>query len=64
MHAFSSIESVRMNKRATVSAKGIVNHQLRQGQAQELFLSTDRGIATAHAASSKKTGGIPLFKIY
>ncbi len=63
MHAFSSLDSVRMNKRLTASAKKIVKHQALQGQAQYLCLSTDRGILGAREASAKKVGGIPLFKI-
>jgi ribosomal protein S8 len=64
VHAFSSIESVRINKRSTASAKQIVLHQLQQGQVQQLTISTDRGILTGLQASSKKLGGVPLFKIY
>jgi ribosomal protein S8 len=53
-----------MSKQSTASAKRIVKYQLRQGQAQQLSISTDRGIMTGCEASAKKLGGIPLFKIY
>lgn len=64
MHAFFSVESVRMNKRSAASAKEVVKHQLRQGQVQHLTISTNLGIISGYEAAAKKVGGIPLFKIY
>jgi ribosomal protein S8 len=60
----NQIESVRLNKRQTGTAKQIKKHQVLQGQAVYYAISTDRGLISGLEASSKKIGGIPLFKIY
>jgi len=64
MHAFTSVESLRLSKRGTVSAKQLAKHQLRQGQVQHLSISTDRGVVVGPEGVAKKLGGVPLFKIY
>lgn len=64
MHAFTSVESLRMNKKCTGSARSIIKQQMRQGQVPFLSISTDRGVLPAQEAAAKKIGGVPLFKIY
>lgn len=64
VHSLSHIESVRLNKRQTSTAKQIKKHQILQGQAVYYAISTDVGLISGIDASSRKIGGIPLFKIY
>jgi len=64
MHAFSTVESVRVGKRGTLSGKAVARQVFRQGHVPYLALSTDRGLMSARQACAKKLGGIPLFKIY
>jgi ribosomal protein S8 len=64
VHPLNQIESIRLNKRQTSTAKQIKKHQILQGQAVYYAISTDRGLISGLEASSRKIGGIPLFKIY
>lgn len=64
MHAFSFVEPLRLNKRFTASAKQLTKYQLRQGLAQHISVSTDRGVLTGQEISAKNIGGMPLFKLY
>lgn len=63
MRAFTSIESIRLNKWSTGSYKQITKLQNFGGKNVFLSVSTDRGIMTGIQASTKKIGGLPLFKI-
>jgi len=64
VHAFSSLEAVRMNKSMTASSKQLAKQNMRQGQIPHVSVSTDCGIMSSREAASKKVGGLPLFKIY
>jgi len=64
MHAFTTIAAVRLNKGGTVAAPELVKAQQRYGYAAEFVLTADRGITSGFTAIARKTGGIPLFKIY
>jgi len=64
LQAFSNIEKVRLNRRMTATAKQFIKIQKLHGQAVYYSISTDAGIISGWDASSKKIGGLPLFKIY
>lgn len=64
IHAFSTLENVRMNRRMTASSKQIVKQNLREGQFPHLSVSTDKGIMSGREAARKNLGGMPLFRIY
>jgi hypothetical protein len=46
------------------SHKGLAKSQLREGHFMHTTITTDKGIISGFDAISKKTGGLPLFKIY
>jgi len=64
MHAFTTVVAVRLNKRGAVAASKLSKAQQRHGHAVEFVLATDGGITSGFTAIARKTGGIPLFKIY
>ena len=53
----------RMRRKDTINLRDISRMQRYQGQIPCFLLSTDKGILTGPQASSKKVGGIPLFRI-